>query len=211
VTRRSTITKKFRVGQRMSLSEWAAMPEDAPGELVDGILVGEEVPRFDHEGIVSSVLITIGSWLRPRGGRVYGSEGKFGLSLTRGRKPDGSVFLPGTRLPPCEGPATEPPDITVEVISPGKRNAARDRVEKASEYAAFGVRFYWLIDLTARTLEIFERDASGRYVRALAASQGVVDVPGCPELRLDLDALWAEEIDALPPRGPSRARRKTRP
>jgi hypothetical protein len=56
---RGATTKKPRVGQPMSLDEWAAMPEDAPGELVDGILVSEEVAHFDHEGIISSVSAAI--------------------------------------------------------------------------------------------------------------------------------------------------------
>src|SRR5262249_30275468 len=33
----------------MTLAEWAAMPEDEPGELVDGLLVEEEVADTPHE------------------------------------------------------------------------------------------------------------------------------------------------------------------
>ena len=91
-----------------------------------------------------------------------------------------------------------PPSIIIEVISASPRDVRRDRSEKPDEYAAFGVRFYWLIDPGARTLEIFELGTDGRYARALGASEGTIDVPSCPDLRLDLDALWAE-IDRLGP------------
>jgi hypothetical protein len=58
------------------------------------------------------------------------------------------------------------------------------------------VRWYWLIDPVARTIKIFEL-AGARYARRLLASRGRLDaVPGCPDLSLDLDALWAE-VDEL--------------
>jgi Uma2 family endonuclease len=180
----------------MSLEEWASLPEDEPGELVDGQIVEEEVSDWDHEGVVAWLLIVVGSWVLARDGWVFGSDGKLALRTGLGRKPDLSVFLPGTPPPPRHGPGRAPPDIVVEVISSAARDARRDRIEKAAEYAAFGVRFYWLIDPDDRTFEIFELDARGRYARALGASEGALDVPGCEGLRLDLDALWAK-IDKL--------------
>ena len=62
----------------MSLEEWAAMDEDAEGELVDGILVEEEMPGMSHELTVSWLIQRLGSWLSDRGGFVFGSGGNFG-------------------------------------------------------------------------------------------------------------------------------------
>lgn len=176
--------------RRMSLDEWAALSEDEPGELVDGELVEDEVSDFDHEEVVTWLMLAVGAWVMARGGRIYASDGKYAVRRDRGRKADLSVFLPGTRLPPKQGASTAPPDIMVEVISSDPRDERRDRVEKAAEYAAFGVRWYWLVDLDVRSFEIHEL-ADGRYGRAMERSSGVIDVPGCEGLRLDLDALWA--------------------
>lgn len=184
----------------LTLAEWFDLPEDEPGELVDGRLVEEEVPDFVHEVLVMLLGRLLGNWVSPLGGAVVGSETKLAVGRDRGRKPDLSVYLPGSTLPPRRGPIRVPPGIAVEVISPKPRDTRRDRVDKIGDYAAFGVAYYWIVDPELHSLEILELGADGRYVHALAATSGVIDsVPGCEGLVLDLDALWAE-VERLAPR-----------
>jgi Uma2 family endonuclease len=180
----------------MTLEEWADMGEDEPGELVDGRLEEEEVARNLHETAVSWAFGALRVWAKPRGGRVFGSEHKLGISADRGRKPDVSMYPPGTRLRANAALSRTPPEVVVEVVSPSLRDVRRDRVEKLKEYAKFGVRFYWLLDPQTRLLEILELGADGRYAIALSASEGTAPAPGCEGLTLDLDDLWAE-VDGL--------------
>jgi len=176
----------------MTLAQWADMDEDEPGELVDGRLVEEEDVGALHDAIAAWFVWILKSWLASRGGFVLVSDTRFGVSPRHGRKPDTSVYFPG-RKPPAQGLVTTPPDIMIEVVSPRPRDARRDRVEKTNEYAAFGVRFYWIVDPALRSFEIFELGADGRYVKAVGAADGVIEkVPGCEGLTLDLDALWDE-------------------
>lgn len=186
------------VGAAITLEEWVALDEDEPGEVVDGHLEEEEVPDYVHEVLISLLTRLLGNWAVPRGGLVGGSGGKFAVAKRRGRKPDLTVYVPGSTLPTRRGLIRVPPDIAVEVVSPTPRDARRDRVEKVDDYARFGVRWYWIVDPELRSLEILELGADGRYVHALGASVGVVDpVPGCEGLALDLDELWAA-VDRLP-------------
>jgi Uma2 family endonuclease len=179
----------------MTLAAWAEMDEDEPGELVDGRLVEEEDVGSLHDAVAGWLVWAVKTWLGA-GGKVLVSDTRFGVSRTRGRKPDASVYFPGRRPEP-HGLVTTPPDIAVEVVSPRPKDARRDRIEKTAEYAAFGVRYYWIVDPALRSLEIFELGVDGRYVKALGASSGVLtEIPGCAGLTLDLDALWAE-VDAL--------------
>jgi Uma2 family endonuclease len=50
------------------------------------------------------------------------------------------------------------PDWICEVVSPS--NASQDRVRKREIYARSGVRFFWLVDPDARTLEALRLDPS---------------------------------------------------
>ena len=181
----------------MTLAEWADMDEDEPGEFVDGVLVEEEEVGAEHDVVGGWLVWALWSWLRPRGGFAGVSDTRFGVSRARGRKPDTYVYLPGSRKPPPRGLVTVPPDIMIEIVSPRPKDARRDRVEKLREYAAFGVRFYWIVDPAARTFEILELGQSGYYVHRVSASEGTIDeVPGCEGLTLDLDELWGK-VDAL--------------
>lgn len=184
-------------GPELSLDEWFALPEDEPGELVDGRLVEEEAPDYLHELLVALLGRLLGNWTSPQGGLVGGSDAKFAVSSGRGRKPDLTVYLPGGRRPPARGLIRVPPDIAIEIVSPTPRDGRRDRVEKLADYAAFGVAWYWILDPQLRSLEVLELDPQGRYLHVLGASTGTLEkIPGCEGLTLDLDALWAA-IDNL--------------
>lgn len=181
----------------MTLEQWSHLPEDDLGEWIDGWLVEEEMPNVDHETVSAWTFLTVGGWLRPLGGKIYGSGVKYVLSDRRGRIPDLSVFLPGSQKPRRGNVVDFPPDIAVEIVSPSLTDQKRDRVEKLQEYAAFGVRYYWLMDPQLRLFDLRELGPDGRYITAVSAMDGVIhDVPGCPGLTLNLDDLWAE-IDAL--------------
>ncbi len=187
-------------GGELTLAQWAQLDEDVPGELVDGMLEEEEVPTLLHELIVGWLIAHFYAWLAGRGGVVGGSEAKLAISPRRGRKADVFAYLPGQPLPPLRASLFEvPPTIVVEVVTPTPRDARRDRIEKMGEYATFGVKFYWIIDPELRSLEIWELDGQGRYVRSLGARAGTLsDIPGCEGLSLDLSELW-EKIDRLEP------------
>src|SRR5438128_573912 len=50
----------------LSLDEWFALPEDEPGELVNGHLEEEEVPDYLHELLVALLVQLLGNWIRPQ-------------------------------------------------------------------------------------------------------------------------------------------------
>ena len=178
----------------MTLEAWARLPEDDPGELVDGRLVEEEMATIIHDALVATLIMVLRAWLGAGRGLVGGSNAKFSVAKARGRKPDLYVYLPGSKLPSAHASVVDlPPDIMVEVVSTARTDQRRDRIEKLAEYERFGVRYYWLVDPDLRSFEILELGADGRYVHAVTVGDGRIDaVPGCDGLAIDVDALWAE-------------------
>jgi Uma2 family endonuclease len=175
----------------MTFEEWAALPEDEPGELVDGQLEEEEVPSFVHEVVVAWLIATLRAWAVARGAIVAGSGVKLKVSVRRGRMADAVVYFRCGKVP-ARGIVSVPPDIAVEVVSPDPQDQRRDRIDKLDEYAAFGVRYYWLVSPELRSVEIRELGADGRYVHAQNLSTGTALIVGCEALALDLDDLWRE-------------------
>lgn len=185
----------------VDLAAWAALDEEDPRELVDGVLEDPEIPTFAHDAIVSAIMLLLAAWLRPRGGFVFGATSKIATGPRSGRIPDVSAFFSGSRRPAgADAIARVPPDVVVEVVTARPRDARRDRVAKRHDYAHAGVRFYWIVDPQLRTVEVLrlKRGKSPGYADALVASGGKHAVPGHEGLMLDVDALWAE-LDRLDP------------
>src|SRR5262249_35008239 len=128
-------------GEELTVAQWAARPEDEPGELVDGRLVQEEMPDLVHETVVFWLIMALGPWLRGRGGKLFGSEVRLRVSPSRGRKADVLGWFPGHPRLPGRGAVGVPPDLIVEVISPPPADDRRDRIDKADDYARFGVHW----------------------------------------------------------------------
>lgn len=176
-----------------TLEAWAELDEEERGEWVDGVLVEEEMPSAIHEVVVAWLFGTLREWRHRSGALVLGSGIKWRVTSVRGRVPDIVVYFAGTRRPEPRGLVTATPSLVVEVVTDTPRDERRDRIEKVSDYAAGGARFYWLVDPALRSLEVLELGADGRYAHAASVTEGVLEpVPGCADLRIDMDALWAE-------------------
>ena len=57
------------------------------------------------------------------------------------------------------------PELVIEIVSPGKENARRDREVKRQVYGKHGVKEYWIADPLNRSLEIYRLN---RLILALA-------------------------------------------
>src|SRR5260221_10275163 len=61
----------------LTLEEWADLPDDERGELVDGRLEEEEVPSVPHEEVVAWLGFFFYGWFAPRGGLVPSFQNKY--------------------------------------------------------------------------------------------------------------------------------------
>ncbi|MFC4778858.1 Uma2 family endonuclease [Paenibacillus sp. GCM10023252] len=55
-----------------------------------------------------------------------------------------------------------PPDLVVEIVSPGKKNAERDLVEKYAIYERYGVQEYWIVTPYLEEIKLYSLQ-DGKY------------------------------------------------
>jgi Uma2 family endonuclease len=165
--------------------------EEDTRELVNGQLVEGEVPTKKHEWIVATLIYLLTAWARPRNaGMVLASGYKIRIDDQHGVMPD-LVFIKSGRghLAGEQGMEKGPPDLVVEVISPGSRR--HDSIRKLRWYAQIGVPEYWLIDAEEDSLERLVLEPNGHYMIAETfEGDGIFKPESFYRLEIPLHELW---------------------
>lgn len=170
-----------------------ALPENLVGEIVDGDLHVSPRPSARHSLATSELWGTLGGPFHRGAGGPGGWWILFELELHLGD----DVVVPDLagwrreRLPevPDEPWLSLAPDWVCEVASPSTERI--DRVQKLRVYARAGVGHAWLVNPTARTLEIYRRGEAGWTLVAAHGGDEVVRAEPFEAAELDLRALWS--------------------
>jgi Uma2 family endonuclease len=171
----------------------ARLPDNLVGEIVEGELHASPRPALPHARAGSR----LGGILLPRfdhprtGGWWVLDEPELHFG--------GDVLVPDlagwrrSRLPRVPDAAflTLAPDWVCEILSPS--TAALDRARKLAIYAREGVPHAWLIDPTARTLEVLELREARWSILDTHLGDVVVRVPPFTEVEMALRTLWGED------------------
>ncbi len=148
--------------QQVTYEMYAAMPDDGQRyEIFDGSLeMMSPSPSVTHQ-TVSGDLGFILKQSCNSDYRVFYAPLDVILSNTYVLQPD-ILMVHRSRLNIVTERGVEgPPDLVVEILSPGSRN--RDKVKKMSAYAKHGVQEYWIIDTVTRTLEQYRLGIGERF------------------------------------------------
>src|SRR5215208_5431990 len=141
---------------KMTARQFLELGEDPPGvrlELVDGEIAASPSPVPRHAYAVLALASILKSYVdRLRLGEVLlDVDTIFGEHDVR--RPDIFYFAESRRHFIGEKAIEGPPDLAVEVISPGSERT--DRKEKFKLYAAGKVKYYWIVDPRQRTIEAY--------------------------------------------------------
>ena len=135
-------------------------------ELVDGILV-EKAMGFRSDYLAFWIGHLIAVFLeRNNLGTVTGSQSPIRFKLNLVRMPDVSFIRWDSVEDPDEienpkGACLEvPPDLAVEVFSPG--NTVREMKKKLKEYARAGVKLVWYVDPERREVDVYPKGNARR-------------------------------------------------
>lgn len=174
---------------------YCAVPEHQRAEIIDGTLyvLPRPAPRHANAATVLAGELN-GAFQRGRGGPggwwiLF--EPELQLVELEPMSPDIAGWRV-ERMPALPEVAhfTLAPDWVCEVLS--KSTETVDRTKKLPIYAACGVRHVWLVDPTARTLEVHALGEDRRW-HDVRVYEGGVRVRADPfaAIELDLNELWA--------------------
>jgi Uma2 family endonuclease len=161
----------IKIDPLMTIADWEAMPEDGNRyEIIEGELFVSCSPGLTHQEVLGNIVFAVRSYLEEHPiGKVVLTPGLI-LSEYSGVIPDivffrhekGEKIISGERL-------KGPPDLVIEILSPGSENTRRDRVAKHELYARHEVPEYWIVDPAKQVVEIYRLETAS-YVTAVTLS-----------------------------------------
>ncbi|MBI5670721.1 MAG: Uma2 family endonuclease [Chloroflexi bacterium] len=146
---------------RMTAAEFDQLPEtNQPTELIEGELIVSPAPVPKHQRVnrcTSGVLED----LIPNGEIFYAPMDVY-FDDDNIPQPDIIWVAEGSRCKITDKRLEGPPDLIVEIFSPG--TVSRDKIDKFQLYERYGVTEYWMMDPHEAYIEVY-RWQEGRYLR----------------------------------------------
>ncbi len=143
---------------RMTAEEFYSSTGEERCELIDGIIYDMSSPTRSHQAILRDLVGIIDRKIKERGGDclVYPAPFVIQLSDDTVLEPDISVICDRSKLTDrgCQGA----PDWIIEIASP--TSIARDYIEKLKIYTAAGVREYWIVNPSDRSVTVYRLSES---------------------------------------------------
>lgn len=176
---------------KMTARQFLELGEDPPGvrlELVDGEVAVSPSPTPKHSHVVVQLTTILNVFITQNdlGELLTDVDTIFGEHDVR--RPDLLYFVKSRRNLIGEKAIEGPPDLCVEVISPGSTRT--DRRDKFTQYALGRVKHYWIVDPMLRTIEAYRLRACKYVGRVRGSASDVVKLPPFPKLEIPLAKLW---------------------
>ncbi|BAC92032.1 Uma2 family endonuclease [Gloeobacter violaceus] len=129
-------------------------------EIVEGELLVTRAPHWKHQQVCLRIGAALDVWSNRTGlGQAAVAPGIL-FSEADNVIPD-VVWASTSRLEALldeAGHLVGPPELVVEVLSPGADNERRDRELKLKLYSLRGVQEYWLVDRRVGCVEVYRRE-----------------------------------------------------
>ena len=177
---------------RVTYADLQSWPDDGRRyELYDGEVWVMPAPMLMHQDAAQAVYRLLHAYSEAHGGKAVIAPIDIVFDDLNVLQPDVVFFTAGRRhFLRRDRVIRIPPDVAVEVLSPG--TARNDRGRKMQTFARFGVPEYWIADPVEKTIEVW-RLVDGAYTRHTHAGtgEGVRSVV-LDGLEFDVDPVFAE-------------------
>jgi Uma2 family endonuclease len=167
---------------RWTSADLQSFPEDGKRrEIIDGNLYVSTQPTLAHQSVCSNVWFVLQRWSDDTGaGTAFEAPGLI-FAEDDDVAPD-VVWMSNGRLAEAVDDAGHlrlPPELVVEVLSPGPKNEQRDLEAKLKLYSRRGVDEYWIPDWRTQTVRVYRRAGAAL---ELVATLGATDTLSSPLL-----------------------------
>ena len=184
---------------QFTVDDLAQMPDDGNRyEVIDGELYVTSAPHLAHQLAQGRLEQALRNWEEATGSGMVVSGAGVIFAFNAGVIPD-LMWISEERLPIVlinpetgeqDGKLHDAPDLTVEVLSPGRENQERDRQIKLALYSRRGVREYWLVDRFARRVEIYRREQAALILVATLLSGDTLASPMLPGFSMPIEQIF---------------------
>jgi len=185
----------------LSPQDWQRVAEESGIEFVGGQIV--EKPVSVESSRIGARIIRILANEADSSGAAEVFDSSLGYKvfpedLSKFRKPDASVIradrLAG--IDPTDGFMRIPPDLAVEVLSPG--DLAYEMFEKVDEYLRHGFKLIWVVQPNTRTVAIYRADGSHAF---LHEENEITGESALPTFRCKVSEFFATSASFPTPQG----------
>jgi len=191
----SNVTAKSAPQVKFTYDDFVLFPDDGKRhEVIDGDHYVTPSPSLRHQTISGRLHLALGKYLEANPiGQVWAAPLDVVLSKFDVVEPD-LLYVSSARASILTVPNIQgPPDLAVEILSPGTRKT--DEVVKRRAYERSGINEYWIVDPELDLVKVY-RLTGGKFERVgelSSESDEVLTTPLLPELRVPLRALFREE------------------
>ena len=156
-------------------------------EFTDGFLELLPMPTDYHQAIVQLLLYAFDGFMKPLGGKVRMAPLRLRIRKGKFREPD-LLLLRSASDRRRQNRFWTGADLVVEVVGPDK--PGRDLVSKRQDYAAAGVREYWIVNPANETIVVLVLNKK-RYRRLGSFARGGVARSSLPRgFQLGVDQVF---------------------
>jgi Uma2 family endonuclease len=186
------VSMSAKVEPLLTVADLVALPDDGNRyELFEGEIFVSRAPSLSHQRVIANLVTLIGVYLEQNPiGEVFPTPGVI-FDEYNSAIPD-IVFITQQQVDSIGTGEhiREAPALVVEVVSPGKQNALRDREMKRQVYGKHGVKEYWIADPATRAVEIYRLEKRTLKLAATLTGEDELTSPALPGFKCQVKQVF---------------------